>query len=86
MPFDWSVYSEKEISAALRLVEGELRKALDKHAAFNSAHEGYAVVLEELDELWGEVKKQQYDYEALSVEAAQVGAMALRFIIDVVGV
>jgi len=34
----------------------ELAKAEKKFPGFNSAHEGYAVLLEEVDELWDEIK------------------------------
>jgi hypothetical protein len=52
---------------------------------FNSAHEGYAVILEELDELWAHVKanQKQRDVVAMRKEAVQVAAMALRFIANV---
>ena len=33
-------------------VQEELARAQELHEPFNSAHEGYAVILEELDELW----------------------------------
>jgi hypothetical protein len=47
-------------------------------------HEGYAVIKEELDELWDEVKKKpgMRCKASLKKEAIQVGAMALRFILD----
>jgi hypothetical protein len=64
----------------------ELQRAVAKHPrSFNSSHEGYAVILEELDELWDEVKRQSDDrsYARMRKEAVQVGAMALRFILDV---
>lgn len=38
-------------------VAQELDSARIKHAPMVSPHEGYAVILEELDELWDEVKK-----------------------------
>ena len=46
-------------------------------------HEGYAVILEELDELWEEVKSQHPDRQRMRAEAAQVAATALRFMVDV---
>lgn len=50
-------------------------------ADFNNAHEGYAVILEELDELWDEIKKNQrnYDIAAQRKEAIQCAAMCIRF-------
>ena len=50
---------------------------------FNSAHEGFAVLQEEVDELWAEVKKRDKDPSDMYVEAVQVAAMALRFLTDV---
>lgn len=63
-----------------------LHKAITKHAPFNTAHEGYAVILEELDELWDEVKAWQPDNHRVAEmrkEAVHVAAMAIRFIKDV---
>lgn len=53
--------------------------------AMNSAHEGYGVLLEELDELWAHVKTNQKkrDIDAMRKEAIQVAAMAIRFAAEV---
>jgi hypothetical protein len=63
----------------------ELQSARSKYPAFHSAHEGYATILEELDELWDEIKKKPNRRNILKMrtEAIQVGAMAIRFICDV---
>ena len=64
----------------------ELTRARTKHPkAFNSSHEGYAVLLEEVDELWQEVKAQSDErrYMAMRKECIQIAAMCLRFIDDV---
>lgn len=63
----------------------ELSSASDKFPPFNSAHEGYAILKEEVDELWDEVKKKPSlrSNMALEKEAIQVAAMALRFLVDV---
>jgi hypothetical protein len=63
----------------------ELYFAVDKFAPFNSAHEGFAVLKEEVDELWDEVKAKQgaCDVAKMRKEAVQVAAMAMRFVLDV---
>jgi hypothetical protein len=64
-------------------VAGELAQARAKFPKFNSAHEGYAVILEELDELWIEVQKKDRSKLFMRKEAMQVAAMAIRFMEDV---
>ena len=70
---------------AILEVTAELVKARAKHAPMRGAHEGYAVILEELDELWAEVKAQSHNPERMRKEALHVAAMALRFVEDVCG-
>lgn len=69
----------------LAQVQVEVERAEANWPAFNSAHEGYAIMLEEVDELWSHVKTNQKrrDIEAMRAEAIQVAAMALRFVRDV---
>jgi hypothetical protein len=61
----------------------ELKRARQHHGQLHGPHEGYAVILEELDELWDEVKKRNPDLAAMRKEAIQVAAMAIRFVEDV---
>lgn len=56
----------------------ELAQAKLKHPPLKSAHEGYAVILEELDEVWAHVKTKQPNYRAMRRELIQVAAMAQR--------
>jgi len=65
-------------------VTAELVSALEAFPPFHTAHEGYAVILEELDELWDEIKKKQSlrDPARLRKEAVQVAAMAIRFALE----
>jgi hypothetical protein len=66
-------------------VRVELVRALRLHSQFNSAHEGYAVILEELDELKAECWKKRADRDrgAMRLEAVQIAAMALRFALEI---
>jgi hypothetical protein len=51
---------------------------------FANQHEAYAVILEEVDELWAEIKKNQknYDLEAQRKEAKQAAAMLVRLMVE----
>jgi hypothetical protein len=68
-------------------VAEELHSATDRYPPMHSAHEGYAILLEEVDELWEEVRAKQgsRDPERLYKEAIQVAAMAIRFAHDICG-
>lgn len=66
-------------------VSDELARARQQFPAFNGGHEGYAVILEELDELWDEVKSKGRTNARMYEEAKQVAAMAIRFMLDVCG-
>lgn len=68
---------------ALGLVLAEYDHAAGKHANFNGPHEGWAVIFEEVDELWDEVKQRNHDGTRMADEATQIAAMALRFLVDV---
>ena len=60
----------------------EYYKATVDFPSFRSAHEGYAILLEEMDELKAEVfRKTRLDYQ-LRKEALHVAVMAIRFITD----
>lgn len=65
----------------LMAIVEEYDSATLKFGPFNSTHEGYAVILEELDELWDAIKGN-VSKKIMRKEAIQVGAMALRFLND----
>ena len=69
-----------EAKEALDMIKREYNNAAFKFREFNSPHEGYAVIKEEFDELWDEIKAN--DHKKAIKEATQVGAMALRYLID----
>jgi hypothetical protein len=60
----------------------ELCTATEQHGPMHSAHEGYAVILGELDELKAEVFKK-HPSELMEHEAIQIAAMGIRFVLDV---
>ena len=74
---------EAEIPEALRDVGKELERALRLHGEFRSVHEGYAILLEEVDELWDEIrkKKSERDNQKMNQEALQVSAMAIKLML-----
>ena len=61
-------------------VQEEYRKARQKFPPFNSHHEGYAILKEEVDEMWDEIKRN--NKAAARKEAMQVATMALAFLME----
>lgn len=78
-------YPVEKMNRVLSNVANELLRAKtlfpDK---FVNQHEAYAVILEEVDELWDEVKKNQktYDLDAQRKEATQAAAMLVRLLVE----
>lgn len=74
-----------KLELALDEVKGEVFKAKQQYQDnFVNQHEAYAVILEELDELWEEIKKnqKQYDLIAQREEAKQTAAMLIRLMAE----
>jgi len=67
---------------AIELIRKEINEAVGQYGHFNSPHEGYAVIKEELEELWDDIKDKHP--EGFKEEAVQVAAMAIQFLIDFV--
>ena len=61
----------------------EVIRARKKHAPMNSPHEAHSVILEEVEELWDEIKADRGRQKSARDEAIQVAAMAVRFILDI---
>jgi hypothetical protein len=60
------------------MVACELAKAQETFAPFNSAHEAYAVILEEVEELWEEVRHKHKRQAMMCAELVQIAAMCQR--------
>ena len=71
----------KELMDEIRV---ELERAQELFAPMANLHEGYAVLLEEVDEFWEHVKVNQKkrDYAVIRKELIQVAAMSARCIVD----
>lgn len=66
-------------------VQEELEFAQKKFRPMASEHEGFAILKEEVDELWEAIRMKQNDpkrSEQVRKEAVQVAAMAMRFLED----
>lgn len=76
--------AKREYAAAL-MVE-ELNRARQKFLPMASAHEGFAIVLEEIDELWEIVKQKQSarNYSEFGQEVIQCGAMLIALMTEIV--
>jgi len=72
------------LDGTIQQVRDELLRAMALHAPMHSAHEAYAVILEELDEFWEQCRKRRSmrDEDNMRVELVQIAAMAIRAIHD----
>lgn len=80
-----------------REIAFEFSQARANHAPMNGPHEGWAVIFEEVDELWDLVKLNprkaytdqpgktagQQHRQLMRAEAIQVAAMAMAFVLEV---
>ena len=88
---DMTKYMSKDALAVMELEHAtedatiEAGRAMLDWPPFNSAHEGFGVLLEEVDELkrWVWTKQKDRDLVEMRKEAIQVAAMALRFAAEV---
>lgn len=71
-----------QIYEILFRVRNEVVRAKQKHDPMHSPHEGYAVIQEEVDELWEEIKADEGREGDAMTEAVQIAAMAVRYVLD----
>ena len=78
-----STYLTDMQGAAIKAISESL-EGIREHGHLASAHEGYAVLQEEVDELWDEIKLKGVlvDPGAIWEEAIQVAAVALRIAVQ----
>lgn len=78
--------NDERLRGILATVKAEVRRAANNHAALHSSHEGYSVILEEVDELWDEVRRKRANrsLQRMREECIQIAATAVRFIHDLI--
>jgi hypothetical protein len=71
-----------ENTKALQAIKYEFDRANTLYPNFHSNHEAYAVIKEELDEVWDEIRKSKdiKGNETIKKELIQVGAMVLKYL------
>jgi hypothetical protein len=67
---------------SFKLIENEYLRASDLYPDLHSNHEAYAVIKEEVDELWDEIKKSKevIGNNKIKKELIQIGAMVVRYL------
>lgn len=66
----------------LNEIQTEYERSNSKYPAFHSTHEGYAVIAEEVDELWDLVRQNKgvQGNDQFRKECIQIAAMAVKFV------
>jgi hypothetical protein len=72
---------DRAVTLTFKAIMEAYNYALLSRDPYHSYHEGIAVLVEELEELWDEIKKQQPDREAIYQEAIDVAAVITKFIV-----
>lgn len=72
---------------ALRLIARHYTTIANRYTPYHSAHEGYAVILEELDglkaEVWANAINPDHRNQRLLAHAIDIAVAALRFAVDI---
>lgn len=73
-----------EVTRFVLDVRTEYVRVTERHGRLHSPHQGWAEILEELDELWEQVrqKRRNRDLDAMYTECVQIAARAMKFAID----
>lgn len=64
----------------LEKVSEECQKALKKHGPTKSLHEGYGILMEEVDEFWDEVKlkPENRNIKNIKLELVQIASTCMK--------
>ena len=82
---NYTIWPDGDLGSVTAAAYREASLASGNWPRMNSAHEAFAILKEEVDELWDHVKTNQKkrDLVAMRKESLQVAAMALRFASEV---
>lgn len=64
--------STTDLDLLLNEVANEIGKATNKYGPIRSSHEGYAVIQEEVDEMWDEIKKNNIEKAGQEARLVQI--------------
>lgn len=73
---------ELDFDTIVKLVKEELERANEKFPMFYSKHHGYAVILEELEEMWDEIKMRKPNPCFVQRECIQMTTMCFKFLMS----
>lgn len=77
----YTIWPDGKYGEATQAVYEEVKRAKSIHKQdFNSTHEGFAVLKEEVDEMWDDIKANKLNPSIQ--EAIQVAAMAIRYVAE----
>lgn len=84
------IQTDHDLKVLVSLIQREVREHLDEcleeWPPHVDAHHSFAILKEEVDELWEAVRMKQTDperHDQLRKEAIQVAAASMRFILDI---
>lgn len=69
-------------ASAIKLISDEIARAQAIRDKYNNFHEASAVIREEYEELWDEIKMKYHDVEKIRYEAVHLAATTLRLLIE----
>ncbi len=67
---------------AINLISDETVRTQAVRDKYNSFYEASAVIREEYEELWDEIKMKHHDVEKIRYEAVQLAATTLRLLVE----
>lgn len=66
----------------IEILESEMRFGFGKYGPYHTSHEHYAVLLEEVEEWWDEIKGNTDNRPEAHYELIQIAAVALRYVLE----